>query len=83
MTEYTPLVIDLNDNINQNLLPGTGGQFPIDRVSGYTIQQMQAALNNSRTLGEWRDKLVNNNVNATEGNINDVFDYAITVMYTL
>jgi hypothetical protein len=79
MTVYTPLVIDLNDNLNQNLLPGTGGLLPTNRVSGYTIRQMQSALKNSRTLTEWRDKLVNNNVNPTEGNIDDVFDYAITV----
>ena len=77
--EKTPLVIDLNDNRNQNLLPNTGGTFPVDRVSGYTIQQMQSALKNSRTLTEWRNKLVNNYFNSTEANIDDVFDYAIAV----
>jgi hypothetical protein len=83
MDEYSPLVIDLNDNLNQNLLAGTNNTLPIDRVSGYTILQMQNALNNSRTLVEWRNKLVNNNNNATEANINDVFNYAEIVRSNL
>jgi hypothetical protein len=73
MDEYTPLVIDLNDAVNQN---NNYPQAPVDRVSGYTLSQMQSALNNSTTLNQWRDKLVNNYNNPTEGNINDAFIYA-------
>lgn len=77
MNEYTPLVIDLVDNLNQNTQLGfTSNNRPNDRVSGYTLAQIQDALNGSRNLTEWKNKLVNNHNNPTEGFINDVFDYA-------
>ncbi len=75
MDEYTPLVIDLVDNLNQNTLINTNN-LPIDRVSGYTLRQIQAALKGSRNLNEWKDKLVNNYNNPTEQFIDDVFNYA-------
>ncbi|MEM9686961.1 MAG: hypothetical protein AAF934_08580, partial [Bacteroidota bacterium] len=44
MDEYTPIIIDLIDDYNQNI--ELGGNRPFDRVSGYTLQQIQSALNN-------------------------------------
>lgn len=75
MNKYTPLVIDLVDNVNQNTL-NTLNNLPIDRVSGYTLNQIQGALKDSRTISDWRNKLVNNYNNSTEGFVDDVFGYA-------
>src|SRR5690554_17780 len=73
MTAYTPLVIDLVDELNQSTI---NPNFPVDRVSGYTLKQIQDALNGSRSLDDWKNKLINNYNNPTEGFIDDVFDYA-------
>jgi len=73
MNAYTPLVIDLVDGLNQNTL---NSYLPVDRVSGYTLNQIQSALNNSRNLTQWKNKLVNNYNNPTDQFIDDVFSYA-------
>lgn len=54
MNEYTPIVEDLIDNLNQN---ATNAARPVDNVNGYTLQQIQTALDNSRNPNTWRDKL--------------------------
>lgn len=77
MRAYTPLVYDLTDNLNQStILYQNGKVLPIDRVSGYTLKQIQDALNDSRSLDDWKTKLIDNYSNSTEGFIDDVFDYA-------
>lgn len=77
MGAYTPLVVDLNDNLNQNTVINTR---PVDRVSDYTLKQIQDALNGSRSLNDWRSNLINNYNNPTEANIDDVFNYAQTAL---
>lgn len=57
MTEYTPLVIDLHDNFNQN--NQISSSLPNDRVKNFTLLQMQRALNDSRGLVTWRQRLKN------------------------
>jgi len=80
MNAYTPLIADLVDNFNQRVQLGNN-ELPNDLVSGYTLSQIQSALNNSRTLTEWKNKLVNNYNNPTEGFIDNLFDYAIFSMH--
>ena len=80
MNEYTPLVIDLVDDLNQN---GEDILLPIDRVSNYTLQQIQTALNNSHSLIEWEQKLHWNFDNPTENNLQELFDYVYEVYENL
>jgi len=80
MNAYTPLVTDLIDNFNQRLSLGNNN-LPNDIVSGYTLSQIQSALDDSRTFVDWKTKLTNNNNNSTEAFLDNVFDYAIFSMY--
>lgn len=81
MNEYTPIVADLIDNYNQNV--ELGGARPFDRVSGYTLQQIQSALNNSGTLLEWEQKLRWNFDNPTESYLSELFEYVNEVYKNL
>lgn len=76
MDEYTPLVIDLIDNFNQrtNVTPNNPNR-PNDNVWGYTLNQIQSTLKNSREINEWQNKIVNNYNNATEAGVPILFDY--------
>ena len=76
MTEYTPIVADLVDNLNQNdeysdLRPIP----PIDRVHGYRLNQIQRALDNCRDIDCWERNLRNLYDNSTEGNLTELFNY--------
>ena len=77
MNEYTPLFIDLNDNLNQS--SHFHSSLPLDRLSGYSVDQMEDALDDCRFLEDLEDNLRNDFNNPTEGFLNDVFDYAQTV----
>jgi len=80
MTAYTPLVIDLVDDLNQNVALNNPN-LPVDRVTGYNLGEIKSALNDARTLEEWKNRLLNNFNNNTGPFIDDVFDYAKFVMY--
>ena len=79
MNEYTPIVADLVDNINQQALPSIPGTQPIDRVNGYNLNQIQNALNNCRDIDCWENKLRDNYNNPTENNLKELFDYVRAV----
>jgi|GEM_PF-1507113 len=79
MNEYTPLVIDLIDDFNQNV--ALDNSKPVDRVSGYNLAQIESALKGARTLEEWKNKLLNNFNNTSAPFIDDVFDYAKFVLH--
>ncbi len=77
MTKYSPLVIDLVDFHNQN---SANAVRPLDRIGGHTLKDIEYALNNSRNLWNWRNKLHDNTPsNLSNQYIDDVFDYALTV----
>ncbi|REC42683.1 hypothetical protein DRF67_20260 [Chryseobacterium pennipullorum] len=79
MNAYTPLVIDLVDNFNQSLVLNNPN-IPNERVYGYTLAQIQTALNTSRTLDQWKGRLESLYSNSTEPMLGDVFGYAQTVL---
>jgi hypothetical protein len=79
MDEYTPVVEDLIDNLNQNIVPNWFGVQPIDQVSGYNLNQIQNALNNCRDINCWENKLRDNYDNPTENNLKELFGYVHTV----
>ena len=51
---YTALVIDLMDTRNQR---NSGSMYPNDRVSGYTITQIQRALREYHSWGQWKNRM--------------------------
>jgi hypothetical protein len=73
---YTPLVVDLMDEENQRNTRGHNGStdWPIDRVSGYSINQIETSFKKSKTWTEWRTNLFNDHSNSTENNLQELFD---------
>jgi len=59
--EYSPIVVDLIDNRNQNATGFWGGVQPIDNVSGYTLSEIQSALKYSRGIHGWKERIKNIN----------------------
>ena len=68
---YTSAGLDMIDDINQRALFGVAR--PLDRVEGYTINQLENALIGARSWWEWRDQIRNNFNNPTEGFLNELF----------
>ena len=71
---YTPLVVDLRDGINQY-----GADLPIDRVSGYSLYQIEQALKGCTTLAQWRDRLKSMYSNPTSVYLDELFDNYINL----
>lgn len=69
---YTSAGWDMIDNVNQRIR--YGANYPIDRVEGYTIVQLEQALKGAKTWWEWRDNIRERYVNPTEGNLNELFN---------
>ena len=81
MNEYTPIVEDLIDDVNQNTLLGIHGNQPVDNVDGYRLSQIQSALNGSRFPDTWRDKLNGNRPSGvTTAELNTLFSYMNQVL---
>jgi hypothetical protein len=72
--EYTPIVIDLVDDFNQRAEIRATVPRPIDRVRGYTLRQIQTSLENARGPHGWKENLIHDHVNATEGFVEELFD---------
>ncbi|MGB0769174.1 MAG: hypothetical protein ACPGPB_00310 [Flavobacteriaceae bacterium] len=74
---YTSAGWDMIDNINQrtHLDFGNGSTaYPIDRVSGYTIKQLEDALRGARSWWQWRDNIKNRYHNSTEQYLDELFN---------
>lgn len=72
---YTSLVIDLVDEYNQRTSTGDQSR-PMDRVSGYTINQIENALYNSGGVSlftNWKHNLINMFSNPTEQFLHEYF----------
>lgn len=72
---YTSIVVDMIDNENQRFTRGHNGSiaFPQDRVSGYSILQIEQGLRGATSWNEWRNNMINRHNNPTEGSINELF----------
>jgi len=68
---YTTCGYDMIDNENQSL---SDSRRPIDRVSGYTIKQLENALSGCDVWGEWKTKLKRSYDNDTENNLDELFN---------
>jgi hypothetical protein len=69
--EYTPIVIDLVDNYNQNVK--IANNRPIDRVWGYSLKQIQTSLNSSRGPHTWKERIKSQHNNPTEKYVDELF----------
>ena len=67
---YTPIIIDLIDNIYQR---SSGAMKPYDRVSGYTLWQIERAVAASQNLNDLKNNLRNMYNNPTEGFLDELF----------
>lgn len=72
--EYTPIVIDLVDDFNQRTGIPHAIPRPIDRVRGYTLRQIQTSLEHARGPHGWKENLIRQHDNATEGFVEELFD---------
>jgi hypothetical protein len=70
--QYTPFFIDLRDNTNQRTIHSGNTEWANDNVSGYTLEQMQEALDKRTRLDGVCEHLRNNYSNGTEGNLNEL-----------
>lgn len=75
---YTSAGIDMVEG-NYGLPINNQGLFntalPIDRVNGYTINELELALQGSNSWWSWRDRIFNiNSNNPTRNNLNELFD---------
>lgn len=71
---YTPLVIDLIDDVNQRTAISSPLTLPNDEASGYTLSQIESAL--PGTFGSWwvwRDNILRDYDNPTEEKVNYLF----------
>ena len=74
---YTSLGYDLIDNINQriDITPTYSGIYPRDRVSGYTIKQIENSLKNTNSWEEWKEHIKEQNPNnLTNQYIDELFN---------
>jgi len=70
---YTSAGYDLIDTINQRNLNGI--LYPVDRVSGYTIKQIENSLKNTNSWGEWKEHIKQQNPsNPTNQYIDELFN---------
>lgn len=77
MNEYTPIVEDLIDDFNQFANTNdTSPRTPFDEVSGYTLQQIQSALNRCRDISCWENKLnANRPAGVSAAQLQRLFEY--------
>lgn len=61
--------------IVQDLVDGTGGAGSYDQVSGYTMNQIEQAVNGAKTWDDWKNNLKNNYTNGTENQLDNLFNH--------
>ncbi len=68
---YTSAGYDMFDDFNQRT---RGTQFPIDRVSGYTLKQLEDGLIGARSWTQWRNNIKKKFDNPTEQFVDELFN---------
>ncbi|MBY0424122.1 MAG: hypothetical protein K2Q22_00670, partial [Cytophagales bacterium] len=75
--EYTTVIIDLLDNLNQGGCCST--TLPIDEISGYSIKNIEDVLKDCKSLSDLRDKLKSNYVIPNQALLDKFFDQFINL----
>ena len=73
--EYTQLAVDLIDPNYPSAGANQNRGLWNDNVTGYTIRQIEDALNGRKTWNSWRDNIRNRYNNATENNLDALFTH--------
>lgn len=69
---YTSGGFDMIDDFNQSVI--FNNQFPIDRVNGYTLKQLEQSLIGARYWSQWKDNVKNKYDNPTEIFLDELFN---------
>ena len=69
---YTSGGYDMIDDFNQSAI--YDNRFPVDRVSGYTLKQLEQSLIGARVWGQWKDNIKNRYDNPTEIFLDELFN---------
>lgn len=69
---YTAVGIDMMDYLNQSVVYGAGR--PVDRVSGYSVSQLQQSLYGATHWSGWKDHIKNQHANATSVYLDELFN---------
>ena len=73
--KYTPFFIDMIDNTNQRTRNNNNTDYANDNVSGYTLEQIQKALDRRTTIRGVCKYLQDNYSNSTRGNLDELADF--------
>jgi hypothetical protein len=74
MPNYTLVVIDMVDKPGEESLNNGFTNAQGDLVSGYTYREIENSLNEQRTWNDWKNKIKNDHNNATEDNLDALFE---------
>jgi hypothetical protein len=69
---YHPNYFDEYTGVVEDMIDGIAGY---DQVSNYTIRQLEDQLQTTYQWSDWRIKIKNNLNNATENNLESLFNY--------
>ncbi|MCP4458814.1 MAG: hypothetical protein GY816_12445 [Cytophagales bacterium] len=73
--DYTQVVVDLIDGPSSKNHNRGSEVLSEDNVTGYTIRQIEDALQGQTTWNGWRNKIKNKYDNETENNLDALFNY--------
>ncbi len=76
LPNYTQVVVDMIDDDFKTTQPSTNRghhNSTKDQVSGYTIKQIEDALNGQKNWNSWRDNIKNKYNNPTESHLDKLF----------
>ena len=73
--KYSPFFIDMIDNTNQRTRNNNSTDYANDNVSGYTLEQIQKALDRKTTIRGVCKYLQDNYSNSTEGSLDELADF--------
>ncbi len=66
--DYTPVVVDMIDGGSD-----VNSGYEDEKVTGYTIRQIEDALQRKRTWESWKENIKNKYNNGTEQHLDDLF----------
>ncbi|MEN9913820.1 MAG: hypothetical protein RL528_554 [Bacteroidota bacterium] len=69
---YTSGGFDMIDDFNQSVI--FDNRFPVDRVNGYTLKQLEQSLIGARHWSQWKDNVKNKYDNPTEIFLDELFN---------
>ncbi|MFZ2430920.1 MAG: hypothetical protein WAW57_07235, partial [Lutibacter sp.] len=74
LPDYTQIVVDMVD-INYSYSSNLNNGLYNDNVSGYTIREIEDALDGEKTWDGWKNNIKNKYNNGTENNLDALFNY--------